>query len=148
MEDGGTNLWIVDVGEGLFQFKFAMESQIRWVLANGPWSFEDHPLVLRRWERGMLARNVTFTSIPLWVQVWGLPFDLITMEAARDIGSGLGTVVDIDHKAFTSDQTRFIRLRVELPLAKPLRQGGVVLNPEGDRVQVGFKYERLVGLCY
>ena len=48
MEDGGTNLWIVDVDEGLFQFKFAMESQIRWVLANGPWSFEDHPLVLRR----------------------------------------------------------------------------------------------------
>ena len=56
------------------------------------------------------------------------------MEARRDIGSGLGTVVDIDHKTFTSDQARFIRLRVELPLAKPLRPGGVVLNPEGDRV--------------
>lgn len=23
-----------------------------------------------------------------------------------------------------------------------------MLNPEGDRVQVGFKYERLVGMCY
>lgn len=56
----GTDLRIVDVGEGLFQFKFAME-----------WSFEDHPLVLRRWARGMLARNVNFTSIPLWIQVWG-----------------------------------------------------------------------------
>nr|POE83310.1 hypothetical protein CFP56_39876 [Quercus suber] len=44
----GTNLWIVDMGKGLFQFKFAMESQIQWALANAQWSFEDHPLVLRR----------------------------------------------------------------------------------------------------
>ena len=81
----------------------------------------------------MSAQTVTFTSIPLWVQVWGLPFDLITMEAGKDIGSSLGTMVDIDHKAFTSDQAHFIRLRVELPLDKPLCQGGVVLNPEGDK---------------
>lgn len=97
----GTNLWIVDAGKGLFQFKFAMESQIQWALANAQWSFEDHPLVLWRWEQGMSTRNVTFTSILLWVQVWGLPFDLITMETERDINSGLGTVVDIDHKVFT-----------------------------------------------
>ena len=46
----GSNVHIVDVGDGIFQFKFSMESQLKWVLANGPWSFEDHPLVLCRWE--------------------------------------------------------------------------------------------------
>lgn len=24
----------------------------------------------------------------------------------------------------------------------------MVANPEGDKVRIGFKYERLVGLCY
>ena len=43
----------------------------------------------------------------------------------REIGSGLGEVLD-----------------------KPLRGGGVVASPEGDKVCIGFKYERLVGLCY
>ena len=71
----GSDLRIVDVGDGLFQFKFTMESQLKWVLAHGPWSFEDHPLVLGRWERGMTATSVKFISIPMWVQIWGLPFD-------------------------------------------------------------------------
>ena len=44
----GTDLRIIDVGDGFFQFKFSMESQLKWVLVNGPWSFENHPLVLRR----------------------------------------------------------------------------------------------------
>ncbi|KAL0007850.1 hypothetical protein SO802_009352 [Lithocarpus litseifolius] len=63
----GTDLRIIDGGEGLFQFKFSMESQLKWVLANGPWSFENHPLVLRRWERGMTASSVSFDFMPMWV---------------------------------------------------------------------------------
>ena len=63
----GTNLRIVDVGDGLFQFKFTLESQLKWVLNNGPWSFDNHPLVLRRWERGMIANSITFTVLPIWV---------------------------------------------------------------------------------
>ncbi|KAK7828141.1 uncharacterized protein LOC112024263 [Quercus suber] len=127
------SVWkIVDVGDGLFQFKFTLESQLKWVIQNGPWSFENHPLVLRRWERGMTAGMVMFNSIPLWVQVWGLPFDLISEEATRDIGEGLGIVVEVDNKAFSSEQARFVRVRVKIPLDKPLRQSGVVANPEGN----------------
>ena len=144
----GSDLRIVDVGDDLFQFKFTMESQLKWVLANDPWSFEDHLLVLRRWERGMTATSVRFSSMPMWVQVWGLPFDLLVEEVGRDIGSGLGEVLKVDFKAFSSDQARFIKVRVELPLDKPLRRGGVVVSIEGDKVCIGFKYERLVGLCY
>ena len=116
----GLELHIIDVGDDLFQFKFTMESQLKWVLANGPWSFEDHPLVLRRWERGMIATSVRFTLMPIWVQVWGLPFYLLLEEVGRDIGSSLGDILEVDLKAFSSDQAHFIRVRVELPLDKPL----------------------------
>ena len=84
----------------------------------------------------------------MWVQVWGLPFDLLSEEVGRDIGSGLGKVVEVDLKAFSSDQARFLCVRVELPLEKRLRRGGVVASPEGDKICIGFKYERLVGLCF
>ena len=56
--------------------------------------------------------------------------------------------MEVDLKAFSLDQARFIRVRVELPLEKPLRRGGVVVSLEGDKVCIGFKYERLVGLCF
>ena len=36
----GPDLKIIDVEEGLFQFKFALESQLTWVMSNGPWSFD------------------------------------------------------------------------------------------------------------
>ncbi|XP_065621900.1 uncharacterized protein LOC136064275 [Quercus suber] len=144
----GNDLRIVDVGEGLFQFRFKLESQLTWVLNNGPWSFDNILLVLRRWERGMTANSVIFSVLPIWVQVWGLSFDLMNEEAGWEIGKGLGHVVEVDKKTFLSDQARFIRIRVELPLEKPIRRGGWVANPEGDHVRVGFKYERLVGMCY
>ena len=80
--------------------------------------------------------------------MWGLPFDLLLEDLGRDIGSGLSEVLEVDLKAFSSDQACFIRIRVELPLDKPLSQGGVVVSPEGDKVCIGFKYERLVRLFY
>jgi len=47
----GPNLKILEVGEGLLQFKFNMESQLQWVLNNGLWSFDNSFLLLRRWEK-------------------------------------------------------------------------------------------------
>ena len=59
----GDNLKIVDVDNGLLQFKFSIESQLLWVWNNGPWCFDNQLLALRRWEKGMTARTVSFTHI-------------------------------------------------------------------------------------
>ena len=130
----GQDLRITDVGEGLIQFKFALESQLMWVVNNGPWSFDNDLLLLRRWEKGMTTFSVSVLHIPIWVQVWGLPFDLINEEAGRDIGSGIGKVVYVDCKAISSNQSRFLRIRVEMPLDKLIRRRAPVISPEGDRV--------------
>ena len=60
----------------------------------------------------------------MWVQVYGLPFDLINKEAGLDIGRGIRRVVEVDCKALVSDQARFLQIRVEIPLEKPIRRGG------------------------
>ena len=105
-----SNLKIVDVGEGIFQFRFSLESQLQWVWDNGPWSFENNMLVLQRWEKGLTTKSVRFMSLPIWVQVYGLPFDLINEEAGLDIGQGIRRVVEVDCKAFASDQACFLRI--------------------------------------
>ena len=48
----GSDLRIVEVGTGLLQFKFLLESQMKWVEDNGPWSFDNHLLVLRGGKKG------------------------------------------------------------------------------------------------
>lgn len=96
----------------------------------------------------MTANSVTFTHLPIWVQVWGLPFDLFSEDVGRDISKGLGRVVEVDSKAIASDKARILRIRVEIPLDKPIRRGSKVQGPEGDTVWIAFKYERLIGLCF
>ena len=99
----GDNLKIVDISDGRLQFKFSMESQLSWVWNNGPWCFDNQILALQRWEKGMTTRTVSFTHIPIWVQAWGLLFDLINEEAGQDIGRGLGKFIDMDFKASKSN---------------------------------------------
>ena len=57
-------------------------------------------------------------------------------------------MVKVNTKAFTSDQARFIRVRAEIPLDKPIHRGSSILNPERDKIRIGYKYERLVGLYF
>ena len=104
----GSDLKIVEVGDGLLQFKFSLESQLRWVWDSGLWSFDNNILALQRWEKGLIARTVSFRSLPMWVQVWGLPFDLINEEAGLDIGRGIWSVVEVDCRALAADQACFL----------------------------------------
>lgn len=72
----GNDLKIADVGDGLVQFKFSLESQLVWVLNNGPWSFNNHLLLLRQGEGddGILRKFSIHAYLGPSI---GLLFDLI-----------------------------------------------------------------------
>ena len=53
--------------------------------------------------------------------MWGLPIGLINEEARLDTRRGLRQEVEVDKKTFLSDQARFIRVRIAIPLDKPIR---------------------------
>ncbi|XP_030924553.1 uncharacterized protein LOC115951510 [Quercus lobata] len=131
-----------------YQFKFSSEYQMRWVENNGPWNFENNLLLLKRWEQGMTAYNISFTHSPFWLQIWGLPFDMMSEKIGRDIGNSIGNFMAADSKSWSSDQTKFMRIRVNIPLDRPLRQCEVVASPEGEKFQVYFRYERLLVFCF
>ena len=45
-------------------------------------------------------------------------------------------------------QNLFMRVKVAIPLEKPLRQGGYLLDSGGQRVWVKFRYKRLPMHCH
>ena len=144
----GSDLRIVDVGKNLYQFKFSSGFQLDWVERNGPWNFENNLLLLYRWKRGLSATNITFTHAPFWVQIWGLPFENLSKEVGKDLGNSLGHYFETDKRMWLTEQARFLRVRVDIPLNKPLRRGGNILNLDGEKTWVNFKYERLPSFCY
>ena len=55
----------------------------------------------------------------------------------------MGNFFMADSRSWSSDQANFMRIRVDIPLDKPLRHCAVIASREGEIYQVYFRYERL-----
>ena len=69
-------------------------------------------------------------------------------EVGRELGSKLGRYFESNKRSWLSEQAKFIRIHVDLPIEKPLRRGGNIVNTEGENFWVSFKYERLPNFCF
>lgn len=93
---------------------FSSRYQMEWVEKNGHWKFDNNLLLLRQWKKGLTVANMKFSHSPFWVQVWGLPFENMSEETGKDIGSKIGNYIETDMRVWQSDQAKSIRIRVEL----------------------------------
>ena len=115
----GSDMRIVEVGNGILQFKFSSKYQMKWVKKNGTRNFDNNLLLLCGWRKGLLAANIVFIHSPFWVQVWGLPFELMLEETSKDIGNKIGNYVETDKRSWQSDQAKFLQIRVDFQIDKP-----------------------------
>ena len=47
----------------------------------------------------------------------------MTEAIGKDIGSKIGRVLEVDKRAMQAELAKFLRIRVEVPIDKPLRRG-------------------------
>lgn len=139
---------MVEVGSNLFQFKLNSEFDLERILNGGPWSFDNQMLLLTKWRKGMNANNARLNHASLWVQIWGVPFDMVSPKVATEVGGRLGDVVEVERRQKQDDPSYLMRVKVALPISKPLRRGGFLAGMDGTRHGVTFKYERLPMLCH
>ena len=69
-------------------------------------------------------------------------------EVGRDLGNRLGKYIETDKRSWLSEQAKFMRVQVDLPITRPLQRGGNIVNPDGEKFWVSFKYERLPTFCF
>ena len=67
----------------------------------------------------------------------------MTEEVRKDPGNRLGNYIKTDKRSWLSEHAKFMRVHADLPIEKPLRRGCHVVNPDGEKYWVTFKYERL-----
>ena len=141
-------LQISEVGSNLFQFKFQSEYELDRILRGGPWSFDNQLLMLKRWKAGMSSKNVVLEHASMWIQIWGVPFEMMATKVALEIGNKMGVVEDVERRRRSEEQNLFLRVRVALPISKPIRRGGFLMGLDGNRHWVDYKYERLPVFCH
>ena len=71
----------------------------------------------------MIAKNVKFDSITLWVQIWGAPFDMVCPQVATEVGGRLGMVVEVERRRRQDMQNLFMRVKMALPIQSPSNVG-------------------------
>nr|POF09301.1 hypothetical protein CFP56_28245 [Quercus suber] len=72
----------------------------------------------------------------------------MTEKIGKEIGSNLGIFMIVDTRSWMSEQAKFMRIKVNLPLEKPLKRCGKVASPEGKSFCIQFRYERLPVFCF
>nr|POE94975.1 uncharacterized protein CFP56_51131 [Quercus suber] len=140
---------IVDLKENIFLFKFACEGDKRRILELGPWNIEGFPLILKHWHQNMSVDDLDFSSIPLWVQIHGLPIEYMSKENVEEVGALVGEVLDVD---FTGSggvcMSKFLRVKVELKVEDPLMSGFFLDRNTQPNLWIRFKYERIAEFCF
>ncbi|CAF2188981.1 unnamed protein product [Brassica napus] len=128
-----------DLGAGMFQFQFDLESDLLTVLAKRPYHYARWMIILERWEPTI---SPSFPSmIPFWIKIQGIPVHLWTEEAAQQIGEDIGTFE-------TADVTPLaIRMRVHINGRLPLIKATTIEYPNGEEGTATLVYEKLEKHC-
>lgn len=86
----GKGVLAEEVEPNLFLFHFYHEKDRRRVLEDGPWSFEQHLLVLKKLEKEESPFDIDLTKAEFWIQIHNIPKKLINLRMAEHIGAHLG----------------------------------------------------------
>ena len=89
----------------------------------------------------MTTTSVKFDLVPLWVQIWGAPFEMRTARVVEEVGNRLGRVLKVEKWHNIDGQNLFMRVRVAIPLEKEIRCGAFLAGSDGKKFWVDLKYE-------
>ena len=69
-------------------------------------------------------------------------------KVAEEVGKRLGKVLEAEKRRYTNSQNLFMRVKVDIPVAKAIRKGAFLAGSDGLRHWVDLKYERLPVFCH
>ncbi|CAI9100599.1 OLC1v1037728C1 [Oldenlandia corymbosa var. corymbosa] len=129
-------------------FVFTSRVDKKRVQQSSPWMVEhNHLLVLIDASDDLKISKLDFSCCSFWVQIHDLPLGLRTAGFAEKVGNNLGRFLSVDRDAEGSVIGRFLRIKVELDVTKPLRPI-IKAKYKGNPFLAEVKYERLPEYCF
>ncbi|MCH93853.1 DUF4283 domain protein, partial [Trifolium medium] len=144
----GKGMDIEEAYPGLFIFKFFHQLDVQHILKQGPWSFDNHTLVLNTLSDEEDPREVPLFNVPFWIQVHNLPAGFMSQKTGKNIGDYIGEFLEYDEKNDSLSWRKYMRIRVLVDVCIPLKKQKKIKKQGGDSKMVQFKYERLGTFCY
>lgn len=96
---------------------------MRGVVDGGPWTFENHLLVLLELKAEEELKEVLLHYALFWVQVYDLPKCFFSEVISKALANYIGSFVHYDKKNVKYVERPYMRIRVQLDIRQPLKKG-------------------------
>ncbi len=144
--DGG--IIVRDIEDNLFLAVFNRRDDMERVIVQSPWTFDKKLIQMIRFEADMQPTDVKFRYSAFWIRIYNLPILSMVKEVGEDIGNNIGRLVEVDVPENGIGWGRFLRIRVEIDVTKPLLRGKILECEDGKPFWVDFRYKHLPIFCY
>ena len=81
-----------NLGNHVVLFTFDNEEEVDTIMANEPWSFDKHLMVLQRYGKDSIVEGLSFNLTQFWVQVHGIPLRFMNQTVAAGVCETAGIV--------------------------------------------------------
>lgn len=106
-------------------------------------------MVLKEWLPAQSLQEFDLKHTAFWIQIHGLPLEIITQKSAIKIGKSLGNLLDVDENFIPEESTKqFLRIRMEIDVTQPLIDGVIYPRLKDLPAKISFKYECLSEFYY
>ncbi|KAI8526271.1 hypothetical protein RHMOL_Rhmol13G0295900 [Rhododendron molle] len=117
---------VVTLDNGFFVFNFRDAVALDYIFMNGPYFCGGKHIVIKQWHPGMHLTKGAFSSVPVWVKLYNLPFESWTEDGLSYIASYIGNLLYLDE--FTQEHSRltFARVCIKVEAVKEIPKSFVV----------------------
>jgi len=138
---------ISEIEGRLLQFKMDRDEDVQRILKGSPWVIRNCWLILHGWHRNLDISRLDFNSVPLWIQFWGLPLHCKSITMGKELGSQIGTVLDVGLYEFP-ENVKIIKVKILFNVINPIRAGMYIGNNDDGVNWVDFRFENLPMFCF
>ncbi|XP_060216443.1 uncharacterized protein LOC132643924 [Lycium barbarum] len=130
-----------------FVFKFATEGDKEEILENGPYTFQNRPLIIREWTSDFEVSKEPQRIVPIWVNLPRFPVQCWAEENLGRIASYLGKPLCSDRLTAECERLSYARVLIEMDITQPMPNEMVIEKPDGSTWEQAIEYEWQPKFC-
>ncbi|KAK1619807.1 hypothetical protein QYE76_025324 [Lolium multiflorum] len=135
-------------GDNVFVAVFANKADRDRAQAGTPWMVGNrHAVLLQDYDPRLRPSDVRFDSMAIWVRVFNLPFEWMNDRKGLKIARLIDKNCSVDVDEFGEASGTFLRAKVAIPIAEPLRRW-VTIRRDNKDVRFDLQYEKLPFYCF
>ncbi|KAL9666114.1 hypothetical protein QQ045_000437 [Rhodiola kirilowii] len=142
-------VYIVELANNMAQVRFRSERDMKKIRDGGPWLCMNSFILMHDWCPDLALEEFNMNRLGVWAQLHNLPVGaaLKDKEPGEKLAKNIGRFVMVSQSELEASRKRYIRVRVEVEIDKPLVTSFYLNRRNREPLWVTVKFERLPEVC-